>query len=95
MVQCHCLYSRLYSMVRIGLLTSINTLTFCLEIPHETEKPLEELREHRDYLVDQSRYDLLQKEEEELQKKTRWLWYEFTPYEVGCDELGVSHLVVE
>jgi hypothetical protein len=33
---------------------------------------------------------MLQKEEDELQKKTRWLWYEFTPYEVGCDELGVS-----
>ncbi|PVF94664.1 FabD/lysophospholipase-like protein [Serendipita vermifera] len=58
------------------------------EIPHETEKPLEEVKEQRDYLVDPSRYELLKKEEEELQRKTKWLWYEFTPYEVGCDELG-------
>ena len=32
---------------------------------------------------------MLKQEEQELQSKTRWLWYEFTPYEVGCDELGV------
>ena len=60
------------------------------EIPRETEKPLEQVREEREYLVDSSRYALLQKEEESLQKQTRWLWYEFTPYEVGCDELGVG-----
>jgi hypothetical protein len=50
---------------------------------------LEEVKEQREYLVDPSRYELLKKEEEELQRKTKWLWYEFTPYEVGCDELGV------
>ncbi|KIM27647.1 hypothetical protein M408DRAFT_329861 [Serendipita vermifera MAFF 305830] len=58
------------------------------EIPHEAEKPLEQVREEREYLVDSTRYAMLQKEEEALQKQTRWLWYEFTPYEVGCDELG-------
>jgi phospholipase A2 len=62
-----------------------------LEIPHDTEKSLEQVREQRDYLVDQSRYEMLQQEDQELENKTRWLWYEFTPYEVGCDELGVSY----
>lgn len=33
---------------------------------------------------------MLKEEEKVLQSKTRWLWFEFTPYEVGCDELGVS-----
>jgi hypothetical protein len=41
--------------------------------------------------VDESRYEMLHQEEKELENKTRWLWYEFTPYEVGCDELGVSY----
>lgn len=26
--------------------------------------------------------------ENEQQDKGKWLWYEFTPFEVGCDELG-------
>ncbi|KAH7339527.1 acyl transferase/acyl hydrolase/lysophospholipase [Rhizoctonia solani] len=30
----------------------------------------------------------LRKEAEELEAKARWLWFEWSPYEVGCDELG-------
>ena len=60
------------------------------EVPPAPAKALQEVREQRDYLIDSSRYDILKKEEEELESKTRWLWFEFTPYEVGCDELGVS-----
>lgn len=60
------------------------------EIPLAPAKALQEVREQRDYLIDSSRYEILKKEEEELESKTRWLWFEFTPYEVGCDELGVS-----
>ncbi|KAH9855478.1 FabD/lysophospholipase-like protein [Lenzites betulinus] len=26
--------------------------------------------------------------QERLRQNIRWLWYEFTPYEVGCDEIG-------
>ena len=26
--------------------------------------------------------------EQYLAQDIRWLWYEFTPYEVGCDEIG-------
>ncbi len=62
------------------------------EIPLAPAKTLQEVREQRDYLIDSSRYEMLKKEEEELEGKTRWLWFEFTPYEVGCDELGVSYV---
>ncbi|KAG8749919.1 hypothetical protein FRC14_000955 [Serendipita sp. 396] len=58
------------------------------EIPHDAEKHLAEVQEQRDYLVDETRYKMLKREEEDIERKTRWLWYEFTPYEVGCDELG-------
>lgn len=58
------------------------------EIPPDTQKSLTEVEEQRDYLVDSTRYNMLKQEEQDLQSKTRWLWYEFTPYEVGCDELG-------
>ncbi|KAG8747162.1 hypothetical protein FRC10_002211 [Ceratobasidium sp. 414] len=30
----------------------------------------------------------LRKEAEELEAQVRWLWFEWSPYEVGCDELG-------
>ncbi|QRW21418.1 phospholipase [Rhizoctonia solani] len=30
----------------------------------------------------------LRKEAEELEARARWLWFEWSPYEVGCDELG-------
>jgi phospholipase A2 len=60
------------------------------EIPAAPAKPLQEAREQREYLIDSSRYEMLKEEEKELESKTRWLWFEFTPYEVGCDELGVS-----
>jgi hypothetical protein len=60
------------------------------EIAPAPEKALQEVREQRGYLIDPSRYEMLKEEEKELESKTRWLWFEFTPYEVGCDELGVS-----
>ncbi|KAL5631524.1 hypothetical protein ACGC1H_007143 [Rhizoctonia solani] len=30
----------------------------------------------------------LRREAEALEAKARWLWFEWSPYEVGCDELG-------
>lgn len=60
------------------------------EIPPAPAKALQEVREQREYLIDSSRYAILKEEEKVLESKTRWLWFEFTPYEVGCDELGVS-----
>lgn len=60
------------------------------EIPLAPAKALQKVREQRERLIDSSRYEMLKEEEKELESKSRWLWFEFTPYEVGCDELGVS-----
>ncbi|KAI0746311.1 FabD/lysophospholipase-like protein [Daedaleopsis nitida] len=38
--------------------------------------------------VDEDRASLLGSEHTQLTQSIRWLWYEFTPYEVGCDEIG-------
>ena len=38
--------------------------------------------------VDVTRKRRLGEEHDRLAQSIRWLWYEFTPYEVGCDELG-------
>ena len=64
------------------------------EIPSAPAKALQKVRAQREYLIDSSRYEMLKEEEKELESKTRWLWFEFTPYEVGCDELGVSHVEI-
>lgn len=34
------------------------------------------------------RESLLKQEQERLEADARFLWYEFTPYEIGCDEIG-------
>ena len=38
--------------------------------------------------VDKDRARSLGSEHDRLAQSIRWLWYEFTPYEVGCDEIG-------
>lgn len=38
--------------------------------------------------VDSDRAQSLSSEHERLARSIRWLWYEFTPFEVGCDEIG-------
>ncbi|KAH8099985.1 FabD/lysophospholipase-like protein [Cristinia sonorae] len=38
--------------------------------------------------VDAARTTLLDKAEATLAKEIRCLWYEFTPFEIGCDEVG-------
>lgn len=45
-------------------------------------------KEEQVLAVDSGRQDLLKEEEKEIEKLSSWLWFEFTPYEVGCDELG-------
>jgi cytosolic phospholipase A2 len=39
-------------------------------------------------VVDASRDKAFQQQEKDVDSKAKWLWYEFTPFEVGCDELG-------
>ncbi|KAG8918969.1 hypothetical protein FRC00_011892, partial [Tulasnella sp. 408] len=43
----------------------------------------------QDMVVDQARVDALEREKLAVARtESRWLWYEFSPYEVGCDEIG-------
>lgn len=40
-------------------------------------------------VIDENRAHVLAQERSLLSRiDASWLWYEFTPYEVGCDELG-------
>lgn len=59
-----------------------------IEIPASLEKPLADTQKKRHDAVDEDRKEILRHEEEEIQKLSSWLWFEFTPYEVGCDRLG-------
>ncbi|TBU41999.1 FabD/lysophospholipase-like protein [Dichomitus squalens] len=54
----------------------------------EQANVLKALEEARSRSVDSDRSNLLQREQESLARSIRWLWYEFTPYEIGCDEIG-------
>ena len=38
------------------------------------------------------RESLLEEQQVHLEEETRFLWYEFTPYEIGCDEIGGEYL---
>ncbi|KAG8995132.1 hypothetical protein FRB90_000255, partial [Tulasnella sp. 427] len=43
----------------------------------------------QDMVVDKARVEMLEKEKVAVARsESRWLWYEFSPYEVGCDEIG-------
>ena len=58
------------------------------EIPASLEKPLADTQKKQRDAVDEDRKEVLRKREEEMQELSAWLWFEFTPYEVGCDRLG-------
>lgn len=64
-----------------------------LEIPVSLEKPLMKTKEDQAMSVDADRQRLLKEEEKEIEQLSSWLWFEFTPYEVGCDELGGALLL--
>lgn len=58
------------------------------EIPASLEKPLADTQKKQHQAVDEDRKEVLRQEEEEIQELSSWLWFEFTPYEVGSDRLG-------
>lgn len=64
-----------------------------LEIPVSLEKPLMKTKEEQAMSVNADRQRLLKEEEKEIEQLSSWLWFEFTPYEVGCDELGGALLL--
>ena len=56
--------------------------------PPDKAEAIREVENERAVSVDRSRMRSLDQEEARLAQSIRWLWYEFTPYEVGCDEIG-------
>ena len=56
--------------------------------PPDKAEAIREVENERAVSVDRSRVRSLDQEEARLAQSIRWLWYEFTPYEVGCDEIG-------
>ncbi|KAI0666447.1 FabD/lysophospholipase-like protein [Trametes maxima] len=56
--------------------------------PPEKAEAIKEVAEEKTFSISRRRECALANKQERLEKDIRWLWYEFTPYEVGCDEIG-------
>ncbi|KAI0635382.1 FabD/lysophospholipase-like protein [Trametes polyzona] len=56
--------------------------------PVEKAEEIKEVADKKALSVDEERAKSLDNEQARLEHSIRWLWYEFTPYEVGCDEIG-------
>ena len=56
--------------------------------PPENAAAVLEVEDEKAMSVDRERTEILEEERRRLAQDIRWLWYEFTPYEVGCDEIG-------
>ncbi|KAI9069393.1 FabD/lysophospholipase-like protein [Trametes sanguinea] len=56
--------------------------------PPEKAEEIKEVADEKAVTIDSDREKSLDDKQDRLQRDIRWLWYEFTPYEVGCDELG-------
>ncbi|THG96596.1 hypothetical protein EW026_g5257, partial [Hermanssonia centrifuga] len=56
--------------------------------PPGAVQAIRELQAKRITAVDEDRAVSLDQEKIRLADATRCLWYEFTPYEIGCDEIG-------
>ncbi|KAI0644024.1 FabD/lysophospholipase-like protein [Trametes meyenii] len=59
-----------------------------LVTPPEKAEEIKEVAEEKAFSISPWRERALENKQERLEKEIRWLWYEFTPYEVGCDEIG-------
>ncbi|KAI0764706.1 FabD/lysophospholipase-like protein [Fomes fomentarius] len=56
--------------------------------PAEREQAMREVEVKQATSVDSDCAQSLGREHERLARSIRWLWYEFTPFEIGCDEIG-------
>ncbi|KAI8973120.1 FabD/lysophospholipase-like protein [Trametes punicea] len=56
--------------------------------PAEKAEEIRKVADEKALSVDRGREETLEDKQGQLQQEIRWLWYEFTPYEIGCDELG-------
>ena len=57
-------------------------------IPTFLEEPLAKAKAEQEKTLDLQHKEKLKREEEEIEESGYWMWFEFTPYEVGCDEIG-------
>ncbi|KAG8892343.1 hypothetical protein FRB99_002794, partial [Tulasnella sp. 403] len=57
-------------------------------ISRQVSQVEKDLETERDIAVDENRTKELGKAVQKAFNQSEWLWYEFSPYEVGCDELG-------
>ena len=69
-------------------------IDYIKEIPSSLEKPLTQTKEQGRVSVDAHRRDEVLQKEQEIAQQIPWLWFEFTPFEVGCDELGGKNVVL-
>ncbi|KAI0078788.1 FabD/lysophospholipase-like protein [Panus rudis PR-1116 ss-1] len=56
--------------------------------PPATLQAIRNVKHERERAIDQNRQEILGHAQSLLEDETRCLWYEFTPFEVGCDEIG-------
>ncbi|OJT06010.1 Cytosolic phospholipase A2 zeta [Trametes pubescens] len=56
--------------------------------PLEKAEDIKEVADEKALSIRSQRPQSLDSEQTRLERDIRWLWYEFTPYEVGCDEIG-------
>jgi hypothetical protein len=66
----------------------INALHLRIEVPLSMEKSLFEAKNRQVISVDSNALETSKHEEEKIEGQSSWLWFELTPFEVGCDELG-------
>lgn len=59
-----------------------------LVTPLEKAEVIKEVADEKALSIRNQRSRSLDSEQARLEQDIRWLWYEFTPYEVGCDEIG-------
>ncbi|KAL5524090.1 hypothetical protein ACEPAG_8263 [Sanghuangporus baumii] len=57
-------------------------------IPPELDQSLEEAKSQQENTTNPLRKQMATREEDEIAERSNWMWFEFTPYEVGCDEIG-------
>ena len=76
-------------MLRYPLPDFIYLSTFDISVaPPEKEEAMQKVEKEASSAFSSRRKKALDQEHHKLAQSIRWLWYEFTPYEVGCDELG-------
>ncbi|KAF8322241.1 FabD/lysophospholipase-like protein [Clavulina sp. PMI_390] len=57
-------------------------------LPENLSKEESAIKKEQTTLISARRSERLNQRKDIIEDEARWLWFEFTPYETGCDELG-------